>query len=40
MKAFIAFMELTGTILRISMKLVLIMFAFVIALIGALVWKR
>lgn len=40
MKALLAFLELTTTILRISIKLVLIMVGAFVALIAALTWKK
>ena len=40
MKALIAFLELTQTILLMLMQFVLIVFAGIVAMIGAFTWKK
>ena len=40
MKAVIAFLELTQSVLFLAMQLVLFTFAGFVALIGALIWKK
>lgn len=40
MEALLSFVRLAETILRISIKLVLIFVAFFVALVAALVWKK
>jgi len=40
MQALLSFIKLSETILRVTLKLILICIAFFVALVAALTWKR